>query len=128
MSHPWRHLGLTKDKNHSPAGFQSEPGFVLVPLSSAENLHGLRHTSAIGLAALAYALLLIIIDAAVTPVSSTFSMQQVGGVETLGMDWGIFESMALYSHAFLAHYNVPRLYNELKERNLESWVLGSVGA
>lgn len=90
---------------------------VLIPLCLTPNLKGLAFTSALGLAAMGYAVALIFTDALSQPSLN------VGGntVPALTPSMGIFEAVALFSHSYVAHYNAPGLFFELEHRSLGRW-------
>lgn len=88
---------------------------VLVPICLTPDLRGLQKTSAVGLAALGYAVVLILVDACMSPPASA------AGLSFAEPTWGIFESIALFSHAYVSHYNGPKLYSGLRRRSLDEW-------
>lgn len=88
---------------------------VLIPICLTPDLRGLQKTSVLGLVALGYAVLLILFDACVSPPAPA------AGLRFTEPTLGIFESIALFSHAYVAHYNGPKLYTGLQRRSLQQW-------
>lgn len=88
---------------------------VLIPICLTPDLRGLQNTSALGLLALGYAVLLILVDACMSPPAPAT------GLKFAEPTLGIFESIALFSHAYVAHYNGPKLYAGLQRRSLQQW-------
>jgi len=90
---------------------------VLLPLSLARDLNVLAYTSILGLSVLAYVVVLVIHDSWVTSPSITH--------DTPLCEWriGIFEAISLYTNAFVAHYNAPKVFAELANPSYERWTL-----
>lgn len=96
---------------------------VLLPLSLSPDLRGLRYSSALGLAGMAYSVGLVITD--------TFRSEEAvagRGVAVASFGQGFFECVAIFSYAYVAHYNAPRLYIEMRRRSLTRWGLVVGGA
>ena len=92
--------------------------FVLLPLSLAKDLQRLAYTSILGLGVLVYVLFLVIHDSI---LNSPAEISQ--DVPLCEWSFGIFEAIALYCHAFVAHYNAPKVFSELANPTLWRWTL-----
>mmetsp|Transcript_14488 Transcript_14488/g.43210 ORF Transcript_14488/g.43210 Transcript_14488/m.43210 type:complete len:487 (-) Transcript_14488:79-1539(-) len=96
---------------------------LLLPLSLAKDLSKLAFTSMLGLCVLLYVVVLVIRD------SWLYSPAEWGPDMVLA-EWrmGAFEAIALYTHAFVAHYNAPKLFSELSNPSHLRWLLVVVSA
>lgn len=90
--------------------------FVLLPLSLAKDLQRLAYTSILGLIVLVYVLFVVIQDSILN--SPPEISEEVHLCE---WNFGIFEAIALYRHAFVAHYNAPKIFSELANPTLIRW-------
>lgn len=90
---------------------------VLIPVCLKPNLSGLGFTSALGLVAMGYAVSLIYFDAFTSPSLNVGET----AVPYLEAKWGAFQTIALFSHSFVAHYNAPGLYHEMENNTLGRW-------
>ncbi|CAE7891654.1 slc38a11 [Symbiodinium microadriaticum] len=90
---------------------------VLLPLSLARDLHVLAYTSILGLGVLVYVVILVIHDSWMNSTSISH--------DTPLCEWnmGIFEAISLYTNAFVAHYNAPKVFAELANPTYERWTL-----
>ena len=90
---------------------------VLLPLSSARDLHVLAYTSILGLGVLVYVVILVIHDSWMNSTNISH--------DTPMCVWnmGVFEAIALYTNAFVAHYNAPKVFAELANPSHERWTL-----
>ena len=91
--------------------------FVLLPLSLARDLQRLAFTSILGLGVLVYVLFVVIHD------SIWHSPEISPDVALCQWNFGVFEAIALYCHAFVAHYNAPKVFSELANPTLGRWTL-----
>lgn len=90
---------------------------LLIPVCLQPNLQGLAFTSALGLAAMGYAVCLIFYDAFTSPSLNVGD----NAVPTMEVNLGVFEAIALFSHSFVAHYNAPGLFHEMENNTLGRW-------
>jgi len=91
---------------------------MLLPLSMQQDLSKLQFTSLLGLGVLLYVIFLIIGDACRNaPPQWSDNM--------VFTEWrmGAFEAIAIYSQAYSAHYNAPKLYSELRVPTLRRWLI-----
>mmetsp|Transcript_145579 Transcript_145579/g.363075 ORF Transcript_145579/g.363075 Transcript_145579/m.363075 type:complete len:499 (-) Transcript_145579:110-1606(-) len=91
---------------------------LLLPLSLAQDLRRLAFTSVLGLGVTVYVVLLVLRD-------SWLNSPPEWGEDTVLAAWrmGSFEAIALYTHAFVAHYNAPKLYSELERPTALRWLI-----
>lgn len=89
---------------------------VLLPLSLAQDLRKLAFTSVLGLSVLVYVVALVIYD-------SWQNSPAELSPDTVLAQWrmGGFEAIALYTHAFVAHYNAPKLFSEFSNPTQTRW-------
>ena len=92
--------------------------FVLLPLSLAKDLQRLAYTSILGLCVLIYVLFVVIHDSLLNSPAHISK-----DVPLCEWSFGIFEAIALYCHAFVAHYNAPKVFSELADATLTRWTL-----
>ncbi|CAK0809858.1 unnamed protein product [Prorocentrum cordatum] len=71
----------------------------------------------LGLCVLLYAVLMVIRD-------SVLHSPQEWGPDVVMFEWrmGAFEAIALNTHAFVAHYNAPKLFSELYRPSYRRWL------
>lgn len=91
---------------------------VLLPLSMQKDLSKLTFTSVLGLGVLLYVVFLIIGDAC-RNAPPQWSDDMVFAERRLGA----FEAIAIYSQAYSAHYNAPKLFSELRVPTLRRWLI-----
>lgn len=99
---------------------------LLVPLSLLKDLAPLRFSSIAGLIATFYGFLLLVSDAATSvdvldprgPVLQNFFPVRAD----------FFASLALFSSAFMAHYNSPKFYSDLQDNTIGRFATLVVGA
>lgn len=91
---------------------------VLLPLSLAKDLQRLAYTSILGLGVLVYVLFVVIHD---SHLNSPPEISE--DVRMCNWNFGIFEAIALYCHAFVAHYNAPKVFSELANPTLARWTV-----
>jgi len=91
---------------------------LLLPLSLAQDLRRLAFTSALGLGVTVYVVFLVLRD-------SWLNSPPEWGDDMVLAEWrvGAFEAIALYTHAFVAHYNAPKLYSELERPTALRWLV-----
>eukprot|EP00931_Biecheleriopsis_adriatica_P068362 TRINITY_DN42328_c0_g1_i1.p1 TRINITY_DN42328_c0_g1~~TRINITY_DN42328_c0_g1_i1.p1 ORF type:complete len:494 (+),score=62.16 TRINITY_DN42328_c0_g1_i1:66-1547(+) len=90
---------------------------VLLPLSLAEDLKALAFTSVLGLGVLVYVVVLVIRD------SWLHRPAEWGFDVSWKWQMGAFEAIALYTHAFVAHYNAPKVFSELINPTHARWTV-----
>ena len=90
---------------------------VLLPLSLARDLRRLAFTSILGLVVLVYVVFLVIQD------SLLHAPELSPEVPMCEWSMGNFEAIALYCHAFVAHYNAPKVFSELASPTLARWTV-----
>eukprot|EP00416_Gambierdiscus_australes_P032535 CAMPEP_0171083598 /NCGR_PEP_ID=MMETSP0766_2-20121228/17803_1 /TAXON_ID=439317 /ORGANISM="Gambierdiscus australes, Strain CAWD 149" /LENGTH=462 /DNA_ID=CAMNT_0011541033 /DNA_START=108 /DNA_END=1496 /DNA_ORIENTATION=+ len=90
---------------------------LLLPLSLAKDLSKLAFTSLLGLCVIVYVVVLVIRD-------SWLHSPDEWGPNMVLAEWrlGVFEAIALYTHAFVAHYNAPKLFSELVKPTHCRWL------
>lgn len=81
-------------------------GLTTLPLSLSPTLEGFKHAASFALAAVVYACAIVIAKAAFQEASDLHH-DDVSGV---------FRILPVLNYTFLSHYNVPRYYDELKDR------------
>lgn len=89
---------------------------VLMPLSLQPDLRKLAFTSVLGLAFLGYAWCLVILDSLMSAPADWSE-----DIELSGWSVGAFEAIAIYTHAFVAHYNAPKIFSELINPTQRRW-------
>eukprot|EP00927_Polykrikos_kofoidii_P028959 TRINITY_DN25121_c0_g1_i1.p1 TRINITY_DN25121_c0_g1~~TRINITY_DN25121_c0_g1_i1.p1 ORF type:complete len:450 (-),score=47.01 TRINITY_DN25121_c0_g1_i1:35-1384(-) len=89
---------------------------ILLPLSLAKDLTRLAFTSALGLGIMLYVFCIVIFD-----YWSNASAEWNDNVVLAELRFGCFEAVALYTHAFVAHYNAPKIFSELANPTHERW-------
>uniref|UniRef100_A0A7S0ASE9 Amino acid transporter transmembrane domain-containing protein n=1 Tax=Pyrodinium bahamense TaxID=73915 RepID=A0A7S0ASE9_9DINO len=91
--------------------------FLLLPLSLAKDLSKLAFTSMLGLCVLLYVIVLVIRD-------SWLHSPAVWSPDMVLAEWrlGAFEAIAIYTQAFVAHYNAPKLFTELANPTHCRWL------
>ncbi|CAJ1335357.1 unnamed protein product [Effrenium voratum] len=87
---------------------------LLVPLSLMKDLAPLRYASLAGLAATAYVFFMLESDS--FSANWTVSGPVMNNLTPLRVDF--FEALALFSSAFMAHYNAPKFYSQLQDRSV----------
>jgi len=90
---------------------------VLLPLSLAKDLSRLAFTSILGLAVMLYVVALAVKDFWLHAPE-----QWSPDFEIAKWQIGSFEAIALYTHAFVAHYNAPKIFAELHQPTHARWV------
>jgi len=88
----------------------------LIPLSLLRNLAPLRFSSFAGLAATFYGFMLLVTDC----ISKADVGSEGGPIHRnlMPVRMDFFRAMALFSSAFMAHYNSPKFYAELEQNTL----------
>eukprot|EP00930_Biecheleria_cincta_P041963 TRINITY_DN28858_c0_g1_i1.p1 TRINITY_DN28858_c0_g1~~TRINITY_DN28858_c0_g1_i1.p1 ORF type:complete len:438 (+),score=88.19 TRINITY_DN28858_c0_g1_i1:101-1414(+) len=81
----------------------------MLPLSHAKDLSALRYTSMMGLAIIAAVFLYIVSDSLNNLESSMSNLK----ANAFRLDVGIFQTIAISTSAFQAHYNAPRIFGQL---------------
>eukprot|EP00441_Pelagodinium_beii_P017873 CAMPEP_0197681310 /NCGR_PEP_ID=MMETSP1338-20131121/94715_1 /TAXON_ID=43686 ORGANISM="Pelagodinium beii, Strain RCC1491" /NCGR_SAMPLE_ID=MMETSP1338 /ASSEMBLY_ACC=CAM_ASM_000754 /LENGTH=448 /DNA_ID=CAMNT_0043262629 /DNA_START=105 /DNA_END=1451 /DNA_ORIENTATION=+ len=89
---------------------------LLLPLSLAQDLKKLAFTSMLGLGVTVYVVLLVLQD-------SWLQSPPEWSPDVVLNRWGFgaFQAIALYTHAFVAHYNAPKLFAELERPTYSRW-------
>jgi len=92
---------------------------LLLPLSSLRNLNALRYTSLLSMFGMFYLLFLLFheyfeaLDHGQAPPDEE--------IDFVVPKLGIFQSAPIVNVAFIAHYNVPRFYQEMKDRTISKF-------
>lgn len=81
----------------------------MLPLSHAKDLSALKYTSMMGLAIIASVFLYIVSDCLSNFESSMSNIK----ANAFRLDMGIFQTIAISTSAFQAHYNAPRIFGQL---------------
>eukprot|EP00401_Gymnodinium_catenatum_P014931 CAMPEP_0117578312 /NCGR_PEP_ID=MMETSP0784-20121206/63928_1 /TAXON_ID=39447 /ORGANISM="" /LENGTH=492 /DNA_ID=CAMNT_0005377951 /DNA_START=44 /DNA_END=1522 /DNA_ORIENTATION=- len=89
---------------------------LLVPLSLLQNLAPLRSSSIVGLAATLYGFLLLCSDCATNVDVANSTGPVLTNFFAVRVDF--FQAVALFSSAFMAHYNSPKFYADLEDNTL----------
>jgi len=89
---------------------------VLMPLSLQPDLRKLAFTSVLGLTFLGYAWCLVVFDAVANSPAEWSE-----DIKLSGWTVGAFEAIAIYTHAFVAHYNAPKIFSELVNPTQQRW-------
>jgi len=92
---------------------------VLLPLCLAPTLTALRHASVLGMCAMCYTILLVLLDAALSPAAREQDPELAVPIARLTP--GLFSAIAIFSQSFVAHYNAPTIYSELRDKRPSSW-------
>jgi len=100
--------------------------FVLVPLSLLRDLAPLRFGSVAGLGATLYVFLLLAGDCAAN--ANIFAPSGPVMKNMLPMRVDFFQALALFSSAFMAHYNSPKFYSQLQDNTLPRFAALVAGA
>lgn len=91
--------------------------FVLLPLSLARDLRRLAFTSSLGLVVVVYVVFLVLRD------FWLHAPAELGpDVVLFEPRIGAFKAIALYTHAFVAHYSAPKLYSEFRRPTSLRWL------
>merc|ERR1712194_225438 len=90
---------------------------VLLPLSLARDLRRLAFTSSLGLCIVAYVVVLVLRD-------YWLNAPEEMSPEVVLCEFrvGAFKAVALYTHAFVAHYSAPKLYSEFRRPTSLRWL------
>lgn len=92
--------------------------FVLLPLSLQRDLSKLQNTTILGLGVMVYMFLLVLGD---SWHSSPETWDEHLMQSQLRM--GMFQTIALSTHAFVAHYNAPKVFAELTRPTPTRWLI-----
>jgi len=91
---------------------------VLLPLSLKKDLRSLAFTSMLGLVVLLYVIVLVVVD-------FWRNAPAEWGPDVVLSEWriGTFEAIAIYTHAFVAHYNAPKMFAEFENPTPSRWFI-----
>lgn len=81
-------------------------GLTTLPLSLSPTLEGFKHAASFALAAVMYACAIVIAKAAFEDAPDLHHIDVSG----------VFRILPVLNYTFLSHYNLPRYYDELKDR------------
>lgn len=89
---------------------------VLAPLSCLRNLNALRFTSLLSMVGMFYLLFLLVTE--YFAASKRGEVAPSSEIKVATLSWGIFSAAPVVNVAFIAHYNVPRFYQEMHQRSV----------
>jgi len=109
--------------------------FVLFPLCLLRSIDSLRYTSYIALACTIFAGSICVYEVAAMPKGSVTSNEAAAGAASLrrtvnwiGFPITLWEAIPITNVAFIAHYNAPRYYVELKDRSPSRYLIATGSA
>lgn len=90
---------------------------LLLPLSLSQDLRALAFTSMLGLAVMVYVVVLVLRDSWLNAPP-----EWDPDIVLYGWSGGTLKAIALYTQAFVAHYNAPKMYAELERPTPFRWL------
>jgi len=87
---------------------------ILFPLSCLKNLYALRYTSLLSIFGMSYIFALLFYEYARKGKSEY-------DLNTFNLSWNIFSAAPIVNVAFIAHYNAPKYYQEMKNRSIQKF-------
>ncbi|KAL0246203.1 hypothetical protein GEMRC1_007416 [Eukaryota sp. GEM-RC1] len=94
--------------------------FILLPLSLLPNIDALRVTSSLSLLCPIYLIFVIVFHLVTGNIPETPDLPR-GPIVWFNLSSHIFLAIPLLSVSFTAHYNVPKMINELDKRSLKKF-------
>ena len=83
-------------------------------MSCLRNLDALRYTSVLSMLGMVYLLGLL--------AYSMLNAESYGDdIQVVSMRWSLFSAAPIINVAFIAHYNVPRFYEEMEARSISKF-------
>mmetsp|Transcript_40773 Transcript_40773/g.65468 ORF Transcript_40773/g.65468 Transcript_40773/m.65468 type:complete len:470 (+) Transcript_40773:132-1541(+) len=90
---------------------------VMLPLASMRSLNSLRFTSVLAICGMFYLLGMLIYEYSVYDGKRAAP----GEINIATPSWGTFSAAPIMNVAFIAHYNIPRFYQEMKDRSVKKF-------